>query len=52
MPYDALSIDSLAREAGSSKGLLYRYFPTKRDDYVATVQEAARVLRQETVTLG
>ena len=50
VPYDELSIDSLAREAGISKGLLYHYFPTKRDYYVATVQEAARVLRQETMT--
>ncbi len=48
-PYDALSIDALAQAAGISKGLLYHYFPTKRDYYVATVREAARVLRRETM---
>jgi AcrR family transcriptional regulator len=43
-PYDGVSIDEIARLAGISKGLVYHYFPTKRDFYVATVQEAARVL--------
>ena len=36
--YDEVSIDELSRMAGISKGLLYHYFPTKRDFYVATVQ--------------
>lgn len=39
-----MSIDEIAREAGISKGLLYHYFPTKRDFYVATIEEAARRL--------
>ena len=39
-PYDALSIDDIAAEAGISKGLLYHYFPSKRDFYVAVVDEA------------
>ena len=39
--YDAVSIDDLAQLAGVSKGLLYHYFPSKRDLYVATVREAA-----------
>ena len=47
-PYDELSIDELAKRAGISKGLLYHYFPTKRDFYVATVREAARRLTEET----
>src|SRR5271170_6359642 len=46
--YDEVSIDELARAAGVSKGLLYHYFPTKRDFYVATVQEAARQLIERT----
>jgi AcrR family transcriptional regulator len=46
--YDEVSIDELARAAGVSKGLLYHYFPTKRDFYVATVQEAARQLLELT----
>lgn len=42
--YDAVSIDDLAQSAGVSKGLLYHYFPSKRDLYVATVREAAEQL--------
>jgi AcrR family transcriptional regulator len=42
--YDDVSIDEVARTAGISKGLLYHYFPTKRDFYVATVREAAQRL--------
>ena len=48
--YDELSVDELARVAGISKGLLYHYFPTKRDFYVATVREAARQLLELTAT--
>lgn len=48
--YDEVSIDELAREAGISKGLLYHYFPTKRDFYVATVREAAQQLLERTAT--
>ena len=39
--YDEVSIDDLAREAKISKGLLYHYFPTKRDLYVAGLKEIA-----------
>lgn len=39
--YDDVSIDELARVAGISKGLLYHYFPTKRDLYVAGLREIA-----------
>src|SRR6478609_6591258 len=39
--YDDVSIDDLAREARISKGLLYHYFPTKRDLYVAGLTEIA-----------
>jgi AcrR family transcriptional regulator len=39
--YDDVSIDDLAREAKISKGLLYHYFPTKRDLYVAGLRETA-----------
>jgi AcrR family transcriptional regulator len=48
--YDDVSIDELAREAGISKGLLYHYFGTKRDFYVATVREASRQLVDLTAT--
>lgn len=48
--YDEVSIDELARAAGISKGLLYHYFPTKRDFYIATVREAATQLLDRTNT--
>lgn len=44
--YDDVSIDDLAREAKISKGLLYHYFPTKRDLYVAGLSEIADELVQ------
>ena len=34
-PYDTVSIDDIAEAAGISKGMLYHYFPTKRDYYAA-----------------
>ncbi len=49
-PYDEISIDDLAEVAGISKGLLYHYFPTKRDFYVAAVGEAAAQLVTSTET--
>lgn len=48
VPYEELSIDAIARAAGISKGLLYHYFPSKRDYYVETVRLAADRLLQET----
>lgn len=39
--YDEVSIDDLANEAKISKGLLYHYFPTKRDLYVAGLRQIA-----------
>lgn len=47
-PYDEVSIDELARKAKISKGLLYHYFPTKRDFYVAALELAANRLLAET----
>jgi AcrR family transcriptional regulator len=37
-PYDQVSIDDIAERAGISKGLLYHYYPSKRDYYVAGVK--------------
>jgi AcrR family transcriptional regulator len=48
--YDEVSIDELAKAAGISKGLLYHYFPTKRDFYIATVRDAAQQLLDRTDT--
>jgi len=40
-PLDQVAIDEIASEAGISRGLLFHYFPTKRDFHVAVVQAAA-----------
>jgi AcrR family transcriptional regulator len=37
--YDALSMAAIAREAGISKALLYHYFPSKQDFFVATLEQ-------------
>jgi AcrR family transcriptional regulator len=42
--YDEVSMSDLAREAGISKGLLYHYFPSKRDFFTATLAAAAAEL--------
>ena len=49
VPFDQLSMDDVAREANISKGLLYHYFPTKRDLYVETVRTAAMELAMHTL---
>jgi AcrR family transcriptional regulator len=43
-----LSMARIAREAGISKALLYHYFPSKQELFVATLQEAAEQLRLRT----
>ena len=40
-PFDEVSIDDIAAAAGISKGLLYHYFPSKRDFYVEIVRFSA-----------
>nr|HEX4318623.1 TetR/AcrR family transcriptional regulator [Kofleriaceae bacterium] len=49
--YDEVSIDDLAREAKISKGLLYHYFPTKRDLYIAGLREIADELVARVTTV-
>jgi|SRR5215210_4187685 len=46
--YDELSMAKIAREAGVSKALLYHYFPSKREYFVATLQQAADELARRT----
>lgn len=48
--FDEVSIDDIAHQAGISKGLLYHYFGSKRDFYVAVIQQAADHLVQATDT--
>jgi len=45
-PYDEISIEEIAQLAGMSKGLLYHYFPSKRDFYVACLRAASAQLRR------
>jgi AcrR family transcriptional regulator len=40
-PFDEVSIDDIAAAAQVSKGLLYHYFPSKRDFYVEVVRFSA-----------
>lgn len=37
-PYDEVSIEEIAAAAGVSKGLLYHYFPTKKDFVLAALR--------------
>ena len=43
--YAELSMAAIAREAGISKALLYHYFPSKQDYFVATLASGAEELR-------
>jgi AcrR family transcriptional regulator len=49
--YDEVSIDDIATAAGISKGLLYHYFPTKRDFYVAGLRKTSDELLARTTIL-
>ena len=44
--YDEISMAQIAREAGISKALLYHYFPSKQDYFVATLSSGAEDLRR------
>ncbi|MCL6671691.1 MULTISPECIES: TetR/AcrR family transcriptional regulator [Streptomyces] len=45
-PYDDVWIEQVAEIAGVSRGLLYHYFPAKRDFFLAVVErESERMLR-------
>jgi AcrR family transcriptional regulator len=44
--YGELSMARIAREAGISKALLYHYFPSKRDFFVATLATGAEEIRR------
>jgi AcrR family transcriptional regulator len=46
--YAELSMARIAREAGISKALLYHYFPSKQDFFVATVQQGAEEIARRT----
>jgi AcrR family transcriptional regulator len=43
-PIHQITIDDVARSAGISRSLLFHYFPTKQDYYVAVVRAASRRL--------
>ena len=46
--YAELSMAKIAREAGISKALLYHYFPSKQEYFVATLQQGADELARLT----
>jgi AcrR family transcriptional regulator len=47
-PYGEVSIEEIAAAAGVSKGLLYHYFPTKRDFVVAALRRGEQELGELT----
>ncbi|HKE73964.1 MAG TPA: TetR/AcrR family transcriptional regulator [Acidimicrobiales bacterium] len=47
-PLDTVAIDEIAAEAGISRGLLFHYFPTKRDYHLAVARAAAQDLLRRT----
>jgi AcrR family transcriptional regulator len=47
-PYDELSMNRIAAEAGISKALLYHYFPSKRAFFEETLSAWAEQLRERT----
>jgi AcrR family transcriptional regulator len=46
--FGELSMARIAREAGISKALLYHYFPSKRDFFVATLRQGALEIARRT----
>ncbi|GAA3871888.1 TetR/AcrR family transcriptional regulator [Streptomyces lacrimifluminis] len=52
-PYDEVLIEQVAEIAHVSRGLLYHYFPTKRDFFAAVVErESERMLRMTATVPG
>lgn len=47
-PYDEVSIEEIARAADVSKGLLYHYFPTKKDFIIAAIERGQEELAELT----
>ncbi|WP_207210349.1 TetR/AcrR family transcriptional regulator [Nocardioides zhouii] len=47
-PIQDLSLDDIAAEAGISRGLLFHYFPTKTDFYLACIAAAGRRMLRTT----
>lgn len=43
-PYDAVSVDDIAAATGSSRGLLYHYFGSKRGFYIEVLEASAAEL--------
>jgi AcrR family transcriptional regulator len=48
-PYDQVSMDDVASEAGVSKGLIFHYFDSKRDLYVEIIGRGATDMMQASV---
>lgn len=47
-PFDEVSIEEIARAASVSKGLLYHYFPTKKDFLIAAIERGQDELAELT----
>jgi AcrR family transcriptional regulator len=49
-PYEEVSVDYIAAQAGVAKGLLYYYFDSKRGLYARTLERLAGEMRQQILT--
>ncbi|MDX3457061.1 TetR/AcrR family transcriptional regulator [Streptomyces sp. ME02-8801-2C] len=50
-PYDEVWIEQVAEIAGVSRGLLYHYFPTKRDFFAAVVERESEYMLRMTAAV-
>ncbi|WP_181764803.1 TetR/AcrR family transcriptional regulator [Streptomyces albidus (ex Kaewkla and Franco 2022)] len=50
-PHEDVSIEEVAEIAGVSRGLLYHYFPTKKDFFAAVVERESRRMLQLTAAV-
>lgn len=48
-PYDDVFVEEIAAQAGISRALLYRYFPSKRDLFTSVYKQASDQLLADTV---
>lgn len=50
-PYDEVRVERVAEIAGVSRGLLYHYFPAKKDFFAAVVRRESDLMLRQTATL-
>lgn len=51
-PFEEVSIEEIATSAGISRGLIFHYFPTKHEFFVAVLEAAAAQLASEVLAVS